>query len=105
MAPQMWGETVRAVMDSGGWHCLQSVPNAYYLPADGRHEDDSGSVCHGVGPKLISWEPHLGQKWTLGKPWAEVGSLGTLLGPKGALLRPTGFYSAFSTEATWQHCE
>ena len=28
-------------------HCLQSVPNAYYLPADGHHEDDSSSVCHG----------------------------------------------------------
>ena len=47
MASQMWGETVRAVMDSGGWHCLQSVPNAYYLPADGHQEDDSSSVCHG----------------------------------------------------------
>ena len=51
MAPQMWGETVRAVMDSGGWHCLQSVPNAYYLPAetskDGHHENDASSVCHG----------------------------------------------------------
>ena len=47
MASQMWGETVRAVMDSGGWHCLQSVPNAYHLPADGRHEDDSSSICHG----------------------------------------------------------
>ena len=35
MASQMWSETVRAVMDSGGWHCLQSVPNAYYLPEDG----------------------------------------------------------------------
>ena len=23
------------------------VPNAYYLPADGHHEDDSSSVCHG----------------------------------------------------------
>ena len=44
MASQMWGETVRAVMDSGGWH---SVPNAYYLPADGRHENDSSSFCHG----------------------------------------------------------
>ena len=40
-------ETVRAVMDSGGWHCLQSVPNACYLPADSHHEDDSSSVCHG----------------------------------------------------------
>ena len=38
---------VRAVMDSGGWHCLQSVPKASYLPADGHHEDDSSSVCHG----------------------------------------------------------
>ena len=47
MASQMWGETVRAVMDSGGMHCLQSVPNAYYLPADGGFEDDSCSVCHG----------------------------------------------------------
>ena len=47
MASQMWCETVRAVMDSGGWHCLQSVPNAYHLPADGHHEDDSSSVCHG----------------------------------------------------------
>ena len=47
MASQMWSETVRAAMDSGGWHCLQSVPNAYYLPADGHHEDDSSSVCHG----------------------------------------------------------
>ena len=26
MASQMWGDTVRAVMDSGGCHCLQSVP-------------------------------------------------------------------------------
>ena len=34
-------------MDSGGWHCLQSVPNAYYLPAYGHHEDDSSSVSHG----------------------------------------------------------
>ena len=41
------GETVRAVMDSRGWYCLQSVPNAYYLPADGHREDDSSSVCHG----------------------------------------------------------
>ena len=48
MASQMWGEMVRAVMDSGGWHCLQSVSNAYYLPADGSHEDDSSSVCRGV---------------------------------------------------------
>ena len=47
MASQMWGETVRAVMDSGGWHCLQSVLNAYFLLADGHHEDDSGLVCHG----------------------------------------------------------
>ena len=47
MVLQMWGETVRALMDSGRWHCLQSVPNACYLPADGRHEDDSSSVCHG----------------------------------------------------------
>ena len=51
MASQMWGETVLSVMDSGEWHCLQSVPNAYYLPAenlrDGHHEDDSSSVCHG----------------------------------------------------------
>ena len=47
MASQMWGETVRAVMDSRGWHCLQSVPNAYYLPADGHREDNSSSVCHG----------------------------------------------------------
>ena len=47
MPSQMWGETVRIVMDSRGWHCLQSVPNAYYLPADGHHEDDSSSVCHG----------------------------------------------------------
>ena len=47
MASQMWGETVRAVMDSGGWHCLQSVPNAYYLPEDGYYEDDASSVCHG----------------------------------------------------------
>ena len=47
MASQMWGETVRAVINSGGWHCLQSVPNAYYLPADGYQEDDSSSVCHG----------------------------------------------------------
>ena len=43
MASQMWGETVRAVMDSRGWHCLQSVPNAYYLHADGHQEDDSSS--------------------------------------------------------------
>ena len=41
------GETVRAVMDSGGWHCLQSIPNAFYLPMDGHREDDSSSVCHG----------------------------------------------------------
>ena len=41
MASQMWCETVRAVMESGGWRCLQSVLNAHYLPADGRHEDDS----------------------------------------------------------------
>ena len=47
MASQMWGETVRAVMDSGGWHCLQSIPNAFYLPVDGHREDDSSSVCHG----------------------------------------------------------
>ena len=47
MASQMWGETVRAVMDSGGWHCLQSVPNAFYLPVEGHREDDSSSVCHG----------------------------------------------------------
>ena len=31
MASQKWGETVRAVMDSGRWHCLQSVPNACTL--------------------------------------------------------------------------
>ena len=47
MASQMWGETVRAVMDSGGWHCLQSIPNAFYLPVEGHREDDSSSVCHG----------------------------------------------------------
>ena len=47
MASQMWGETVRAVMDSGGWHCLHSVPNAYCFPFDGLHEDGSSSVCHG----------------------------------------------------------
>ena len=34
-------------MDSGGWHCLQSVPNAFYLPVEGHREDDSSSVCHG----------------------------------------------------------
>ena len=54
MASQMWGETVRAVMDSGGWHGLQSVPNAYYVPTDGRHEDDSGSVCHGDGLRVLN---------------------------------------------------
>ena len=34
-------------MDSGGWHCLHSVPNAHYFPADCHQENDSSSVYHG----------------------------------------------------------
>ena len=61
MASQVWGETVRAVMDSGRWHFLQSVPNAYYLPADGRNEDDTSSVCHGDDFVAEGSEPTLSE--------------------------------------------
>ena len=35
MASQMWGETVRAVMDSGGWHCLQVSTERVLLASRG----------------------------------------------------------------------
>ena len=57
-ASQLWGETVRAVMDDGSWITLASVPNAWYkqgsdrkdgLSGDDRKQprDDATAVCHG----------------------------------------------------------
>ena len=80
MASEMWGETVRAAMDSGGWRCLQSVRNAYYLPVDDHREDDSSSVCHGDDFLAEGSERNLHELDGLLREHFEV-TAGSMIGP------------------------
>ena len=59
---------------------MQSVPNAYHLPADGHQEDDSSSVCHGDVFLAEGSERTLSELDTLLSEHFEV-TAGNMIGP------------------------
>ena len=82
-ASQLWGEAARTAMDNGHWQCLQSIPNAFYLPAEPPCEDiegDSRAVCHGDDFLAEGYERQLDEMDDLLKQHFEV-TTGELIGP------------------------